>query len=908
MAANPEQAGIDTLGAAAIEAQDKDLQETREWLDALSAVIESQGPERAHFLLEQLLEHARQSSIDMPFSATTGYVNTLEPDQEERCPGNLEIEERLRAYMRWNAMAMVVKANRHHPEDGGDLGGHISSFASLANMFGAGFNHFWHAESEHHGGDCLYIQGHSSPGVYARAFLEGRLTEEQLLNFRQEVGGKGLSSYPHPKLMPEFWQFPTVSMGLGPLMGIYQARFLKNLHARGIANTENRKVWVFCGDGEMDEVESLGAIGVAARENLDNLIFVINCNLQRLDGPVRGNGKIIQELEGEFRGAGWNVIKLIWGSYWDPLLARDKDGALRKVMMDTLDGDYQAMKANNGAYVRKHFFGKDPRTLEMGARMSDDDIWRLQRGGHDPQKVYAAYHAAVHHKGQPSVLLIKTVKGFGMGKSGEGKNTAHQTKKLTDEDILAFRDRFNIPIPDAQIAELPFYKPDDDTPEMKYLHERRKALGGYLPHRRVKAAEQFTVPALETFKPVLEPTAEGREISTTQAYVRFLTTLLRDKALGPRTVPILVDEARTFGMEGLFRQIGIYNPQGQLYTPQDREQVSYYKEDKAGQILQEGINEAGGMASWIAAATSYSTNNRIMIPFYIYYSMFGLQRVGDLCWAAGDMQARGFLLGGTSGRTTLNGEGLQHEDGHSHIMAGTIPNCVSYDPTFAHEIAVILHHGLQRMAEKQDNVYFYITLLNENYAMPGLVAGTEEQIIKGMYLCKEGKKLTPRVQLLGSGAILRESIAAQELLEKDWGVGANVWSCPSFNELTREGQDCERHNLLHPLEAPRLSFVSQQLGKHAGPVVASTDYMKAYAEQIRPFLPKGRTYKVLGTDGFGRSDFRYKLREHFEVNRHYIVVAALKALSEEGTVPVTQVAEAIKKYGIHAGKINPLYA
>ncbi len=916
MAANPEQARVDILSTAANDAPDKDSQETQEWLDALTAVIESEGPERAHFLLEQLLEHARQSSIDMPFSATTGYVNTLEGNQEERCPGNLEIEERLRAYMRWNAMAMVVKANRHYPEDGGDLGGHISSFASLANMFGAGFNHFWHAESENHGGDCLYIQGHSSPGVYARAYMEGRLTEEQLLNFRQEVGGKGLSSYPHPKLMPEFWQFPTVSMGLGPLMGIYQARFLKYLHARGIANTENRKVWVFCGDGEMDEVESLGAIGVAAREKLDNLIFVINCNLQRLDGPVRGNGKIIQELEGEFRGAGWNVIKLIWGSYWDPLLARDKDGALRKVMMDTLDGDYQAMKANDGAYVRKHFFGKDPRTLEMVAKMSDDDIWRLQRGGHDPQKVYAAYHAAVHHKGQPTVLLIKTVKGFGMGKSGEGKNTAHQTKKLTDEDIKAFRDRFNIPISDDQIAELPFYKPADDTPEMKYLHERRKALGGYLPQRRVNADEVFRVPALESFKSVLEPTAEGREISTTQAYVRFLTTLLRDKELGPRTVPILVDEARTFGMEGLFRQIGIYNPEGQLYTPQDREQVSYYKEDKAGQILQEGINEAGGMASWIAAATSYSTNNRIMIPFYIYYSMFGLQRVGDLCWAAGDMQARGFLLGGTSGRTTLNGEGLQHEDGHSHIMAGTIPNCISYDPTFAHEVAVILHHGLKRMVEKQDNVYFYLTLLNENYAMPGLVAGTEEQILKGMYLCKEGAKApakgaagaAPRVQLLGSGTILRESIAAQALLEKDWGVAANVWSCPSFNELTREGQDCERFNLLHPLESERVSFVGQQLEKHTGPVVASTDYMKAYAEQIRPFIPKGRTYKVLGTDGFGRSDFRYKLREHFEVNRHYIVVAALKALSEEGAVPVTKVAEAIKKYGIDADKINPLYA
>jgi pyruvate dehydrogenase E1 component len=889
-------------------ANDADSQETREWIDALSAVVASGGQERAHFLLEQLLEQARQEGIDMPFSATTGYVNTIETADEERCPGNLEIEERLRAYMRWNAMAMVVKANRLHPADGGDLGGHISSFASVANMFGAGFNHFWHAESENHGGDCLYIQGHSSPGVYARAYLEGRLTEEQLLNFRQEVDGKGISSYPHPKLMPEFWQFPTVSMGLGPLMAIYQARFLKYLHARGIANTENRKVWVFCGDGEMDEVESLGAIGVAAREKLDNLIFVVNCNLQRLDGPVRGNGKIIQELEGEFRGAGWNVIKLIWGSYWDPLLARDKDGVLRKIMMDTLDGDYQAMKANDGAFVRKHFFGQHPKGLEMVAKMSDEDIWRLQRGGHDPQKVYAAYHKAVNHKGQPTVLLIKTVKGFGMGASGEGKNTAHQTKKLTDDDIRIFRDRFNIPIPDDQLAEVPFYKPADNTPEMEYLHARRKALGGYLPHRRTKADEKIPVPPLETFKAVLEATAEGREISTTQAYVRFLTILLRDKELGPRAVPILVDEARTFGMEGLFRQIGIYNHQGQLYTPQDKDQVSYYKEDKSGQILQEGINEAGGMASWIAAATSYSTNNRIMVPFYIYYSMFGLQRVGDLCWAAGDMQARGFLLGGTSGRTTLNGEGLQHEDGHSHIMAGTIPNCVSYDPTFAHEVAVIMQHGLQRMVEKQENVFYYITLLNENYPMPGLQPGTEEQIIKGMYLCKEGAKLTPRVQLLGSGTILRESIAAQELLEKDWGVSANVWSCPSFNELARDGQDCERYNLLHPTDKARVPFVAQQLEKHSGPVVASTDYMKAYTDQIRSFLPKGRTFKVLGTDGFGRSDFRSKLREHFEVNRHYIVLAALKALSEEGTVPVAKVAEAIKKYGIKTDRINPLYA
>ncbi|MDZ5460193.1 pyruvate dehydrogenase (acetyl-transferring), homodimeric type [Azohydromonas lata] len=895
--------------AGAAAANDQDPQETREWLDALSAVIESEGRDRGHFLLEQLLEHARQNSIDMPFSATTGYVNTIEPQEEERCPGNLEIEERLRAYMRWNAMAMVVRANRHNPADGGDLGGHISSFASLATMLGAGFNHFWHAATPEHGGDLLYIQGHSAPGIYARAYLEGRITEEQLLNFRQEVDGQGLSSYPHPKLMPEFWQFPTVSMGLGPLMAIYQARFLKYLHARGIADTSKRKVWVFLGDGEMDEPESLGAIGLAAREKLDNLIFVVNCNLQRLDGPVRGNGKIVQELEGEFRGAGWNVIKLLWGGYWDPLLARDKEGILKKVMMDTLDGDYQAMKANDGAFVRKNFFGRHPKLLEMVSKMSDEDIWRLQRGGHDPQKVFAAYHRAVNTTGQPTVLLIKTVKGYGMGKIGEGKNTAHQTKKMAEDDIRAMRDRFNIPIPDDKLADVPFYKPSDDMPEMKYLHERRKALGGYLPARRPKAEESLTVPPLETFKAVLEPTAEGREISTTQAYVRFLTQLLRDKEVGPRAVPILVDEARTFGMEGLFRQIGIYNPAGQLYTPVDKDQVMYYKEDKGGQILQEGINEAGGMASWIAAATSYATNNRIMVPFFVYYSMFGFQRIGDLAWAAGDMQARGFLLGGTSGRTTLNGEGLQHEDGHSHILAGTIPNCVSYDPTFAHEVGVILHHGLKRMVEKQDNVFYYITLLNENYPMPGLKAGTEEQIIKGMYLLEEAPaeaKVT--VNLLGSGTILRESMEAKKLLEADWGVGANVWSCPSFNELARDGQDAERFNLLHPTETPRVAYVTEQLGAHAGPVVASTDYMKNYAEQIRAFIPKGRSYKVLGTDGFGRSDFRFKLREHFEVNRHYVVVAALKALADEGVLPARTVADAIAKYGIKADKINPLYA
>jgi pyruvate dehydrogenase E1 component len=890
--------------------QDDDAQETQEWMDALSAVIEREGPHRAHDLLERLLDHARQSSIDMPFSANTAYVNTIDAAHEAHCPGNIEIEERLRAYMRWNAMAMVVKANRHHPEDGGDLGGHIGSFASLAHMLGAGFNHFWHAPSSDHGGDCLYIQGHVAPGIYARAYLEGRLTEEQLLNFRQETGGKGLSSYPHPKLMPEFWQFPTVSMGLGPLMGIYQARFLKYLQAREIAKTDNRKVWVFCGDGEMDEVESLGAIGLAARENLDNLIFVINCNLQRLDGPVRGNGKIVQELESTFRGAGWNVIKLLWGSNLDPLLARDKEGVLRQLMMDTPDGDYQAFKANDGAYVRQHFFARDPRALAMVANMTDDEIWNLRRGGHDPQKVYAAYHAAVHHTGQPTVLLIKTVKGFGMGKSGEGKNNVHQTKKLTDDDIKAFRDRFNIPVPDSQIASIPFYKPADDTPEMRYLHERRQALGGYLPHRRTRSDESFTVPPIDTFKAVLEPTALGREISTTQAFVRFLTQLLRDPALGTRVVPILVDEARTFGMEGLFRQIGIYNPAGQQYTPVDKDQVMYYREDTQGQILQEGINEAGGMSSWIAAATSYSTSNRIMLPFYVYYSMFGFQRVGDLAWAAGDMQARGFLLGGTSGRTTLNGEGLQHEDGHSHILAGTLPNCISYDPTFAHEVAVILHHGLKRMVESQDNVFYYLTLLNENYAMPGLTAGTEDQIIKGMYLCKPGLEgaTGPRVQLLGSGAILRESLVAQKLLAEDWGVVADVWSCPSFIELAREGQACERHQLLHPLDAARKPFVTQQLASHTGPVVASTDYIKAYAEQIRAFIPKGRSYKVLGTDGFGRSDFRSKLREHFEINRYFIVLAALKALSEEGTVPVVKVAQAIEKYGIQTEKVDPLLA
>ena len=885
---------------------DIDPQETQEWIAALEAVIHAEGPERAQFLLEALIDKTRRSGGLVPFSGATAYVNSIPVALEEHCPGNLEHEERLRSWMRWNAMAMVVRANRAD----GDLGGHISSFASLANMLGIGFNHFLKGPLHPKGQDLLFIQGHSSPGIYARAFLEGRLTEDKLNRFRREVDGGGLSSYPHPKLMPDFWQFPTVSMGLGPIMAIYQARFLKYLHARDITDTAERKVWAFCGDGEMDEPESMGAIGLAAREKLDNLVFVVNCNLQRLDGPVRGNGKIIQELESDFRGAGWNVIKVIWGGYWDPLLAVDHEGILKKVMIDTVDGEYQNYKANDGAYVRKHFFGKHPKLLEMVSKMSDDDIWRLNRGGHDPHKIYSAFSAAVRHKGQPTVILVKTIKGFGMGKVMEGRNTAHQTKKLDDQSIREFRGRFGIPVSDEQLPDVPLLMPSADSPEMRYLKERRDALGGPLPHRRMKADEALEVPQLDVFAPVLEATAEGREISTTQAYVRCLTQLLRDKSLGTRIVPILVDEARTFGMEGLFRQIGIYSIEGQKYEPVDRDQVMYYREDIKGQILQEGINEAGGMSSWIAAATSYSTNNRIMIPFYIYYSMFGLQRVGDLAWAAGDMRARGFLLGGTAGRTTLNGEGLQHEDGHSQILASTIPNCISYDPTFSHEVAVILHNGLERMVRNQEDVFFYITIMNENYAHPGLKKGTEEQILKGMYLLEQvgDAKAKLRVQLLGSGTILREVQAGARLLEEQFGIASDVWSCPSFNELRREGLDVARHNLLHPTAAPRLSFVGQQLAGHEGPVVAATDYMKAFADQIRPFIPEGRRYSVLGTDGFGRSDSRAKLREFFEVDRRYVAVAALHGLMQDGKVKPKQVQDAIASMGIQADRINPAFA
>jgi len=897
MAANPN------LQAA----NDPDLLETQEWMEALETVLAREGPERAHYLLEKLIDKARRSGAYIPFSANTAYINTIPPHLEEQSPGDPALEERLRSFVRWNAMATVVRANRGE----GDLGGHIASYASVGTLMEVGFNHFWRAPTEQFGGDLVYVQGHSSPGVYARAFLEGRLTEQQLANFRRDVDGKGITSYPHPKLMPEFWQFPTVSMGLGPIQAIYQARFLKYLHARGIADTAGRKVWCFCGDGEMDEPESLGAIGMAAREKLDNLIFIVNCNLQRLDGPVRGNGKIIQELEGDFRGAGWNVIKVIWGSYWDPLLARDKDGWLLRLMEETVDGEYQNYKANDGAFVRKFFFGKFPQTLEMVSRMSDADIWRLNRGGHDPHKIYAAYAAAAKHVDQPTVILAKTVKGYGMGKIGEAKNPTHQLKKLDADAVREFRDRFAIPVADDKLEEMPFYRPAENAPEMKYLHERRRALGGYLPQRRRAASEKIKVPELSAFNAILERTAEGREISTTQSFVRFLTQLVRDKELGPRVVPIIPDEARTFGMEGMFRQLGIFSQQGQLYDPVDKDQVMYYREDKAGQILEEGINEAGAMADWIAASTSYSTHNRIMVPFYIFYSMFGFQRVGDLAWAAGDMQSRGFLLGATAGRTTLNGEGLQHQDGHSHVLSAMIPNCISYDPTFAHEVAVIMQSGLRRMVEDQENIYYYITLMNENYPHPGLKKGQEQGILKGMYRLREGPAGSgaglsiPRVQLLGSGTILREVIAAAELLEKDWGVAGDVWSVTSFTELRRDGIDVERWNLLHPAERQRKAFVTEQLERTAGPIIASTDYVRLFADQIRPYLPRGRDYRVLGTDGFGRSDTRAKLREFFEVNRHFVVVSSLRALADDGALPAAKVAEAIRRYGIDPDKANP---
>ncbi|MEP7061365.1 MAG: pyruvate dehydrogenase (acetyl-transferring), homodimeric type [Betaproteobacteria bacterium] len=878
---------------------DGDPLETREWTEALAGVLEHEGPDRAQYLIEELIALARREGAYVPFSANTDYINTIPADLQPRMPGDQAIEERIRNVGRWNAMAMVLRANKNS-----NVGGHIASYASAATLYDVGFNHFWHAPSENHGGDLVFFQGHSSPGIYGRAYMLGRFDEAQMDHFRQEVDGHGIASYPHPWLMPDFWQFPTVSMGLGPLMSIYQARFMKYMQDRGVATTEGRKVWCFCGDGEMDEPESMGAIGMAARENLDNLIFVVNCNLQRLDGPVRGNGKIIQELESDFRGSGWNVIKVIWGTGWDTLLARDKNGLLKKRMMEAVDGEYQTFKSKDGAYVRKYFFGKYPELLDMVSDWTDDEIWHLNRGGLDSFKVYAAYKAAAEHKGQPTVILAKTIKGYGMGESGEAQNITHQQKKMSIDSVKRFRDRFRIPVADADLEKIPYVRFAEGSPELEYMRGRRMALGGYLPQRRRKV-EPMPVPPLATFERLLKSTEE-REISTTMAFVQVLQLLVRDKVLGKHIVPIVPDESRTFGMEGMFRQLGLWNQKGQLYTPEDADQLMFYKESKTGQILQEGINEAGGMCDWMAAATAYSTHGVQMIPFFIFYSMFGFQRFGDLAWAAGDMRSRGFLLGGTAGRTTLNGEGLQHEDGHSHVLFSVVPNCVSYDPTFGYEVAVIVHDGLRRMISEQEDVYYYISLMNENYRQPAMPEGAAADILKGMYRFQSGapgKKGAPRVQLLGSGTIFREVMAAAELLKSDWGVDADLWSCPSFTELARDGNAVERHNLLNPDAKARVSHVAKCLADTQGPVIAATDYIRAFAEQIRAQVP--RRYVVLGTDGFGRSDTREQLRRFFEVDRHYVTVAALKALADDGTVPVKTVVDAIKKYSIDPARPAP---
>ena len=882
---------------------DVDPRETEEWIESLHSLLERDGAERAHFILETLRDEARRAGVGLPYSATTAYVNTIPASREIRTPGDAKIERRIRAIIRWNALAMVVKANRLSSE----LGGHIASFASSATLYDVGFNHFWHAPTESHGGDLVFFQGHSAPGIYARAYLEGRISKDRLHRFRREVDGGGLSSYPHPWLMPDFWQFPTVSMGLGPIMAIYQARFMKYLHNRGLLHTEGRKVWAFMGDGEMDEPESMGAITLASREKLDNLVFVINCNLQRLDGPVRGNGKIIQELEGAFHGAGWKVFKVIWGSYWDPLLNEDTSGLLRHRMEEAVDGEYQAFKAKGGAYTRERFFGRYAELEKMVSHMSDEDIWRLNRGGHDPHKVYAAYDAAVRHRDQPVVILAKTVKGYGMGEAGEGQNITHQQKKMGEEALKAFRDRFDIPISDDEIADAPFYRPPEDSEETRYLRARRSALGGPLPQRRSRT-EALPIPALSAFESQLEGGGK-REFSTTMAMVRIIATLSRDKESGKLVVPIVADEARTFGMEGLFRQLGIYAPTGQLYEPVDSDQLMYYREDKQGRILQEGINEAGAISSWISAGTAYSTHGINMIPFYIFYSMFGFQRVGDLAWAAGDIQARGFLVGGTAGRTTLAGEGLQHDDGHSHLFSASIPNCLSYDPTYAYELAVIVRDGMRRMFEEQESVFYYLTVMNENYRHPAMPDGVEEGILRGMYLVREsgapkGSESAPRVQLLGSGTILREVLAAAELLEEDYDVAADVWSATSFTELRRDGMRAERWNLLHPSQAPRESYVARCLRERRGPVVAASDYVKLFADQIRPYVP--RTYLSLGTDGYGRSDTRASLRRFFEVDRHFVALSALKALAEDGDVPGARVADAISRYRIDPDKSDPL--
>jgi pyruvate dehydrogenase E1 component len=877
---------------------DTDPLETREWLDALEAVLEREGPERAHFLLERLIDKARRSGAYLPYSANTAYVNTIPVHRQASIPGDQALERRIRSLIRWNALATVVQANRTHS----GLGGHIASFASVATLFDVGFNHFFRAPDETQGGDLIFFQGHSAPGIYARAYLEGRLSEQQLLNFRQEVGGEGLSSYPHPWLMPDFWQFPTVSMGLTPMMAIAQARLMRYLDDREILDTNGRKVWAFLGDGEMDEPESMGSLSLAARERLDNLIFVVNCNLQRLDGPVRGNGKIIQELEAVFRGAGWNVIKVLWGSYWDPLFARDTQGLLAQRMDEAVDGEYQAYKARGGAYTREHFFGKYPELAAMVANMTDEDIWRLNRGGHDPHKIYAAYAAAVAHRGQPTVILAKTVKGYGMGEAGEGQNITHQQKKMGEAALKRFRDRFNIPIDDDQIGDVPFYRPAEDSPEIRYLKERREALGGFLPVRLTRA-EPLHVPELGDFELLLKGT-EDRQMSTTMAFGRLLAALFRNKEIGRLVVPIVPDEARTFGLEGMFRQQGIYSSVGQLYSPVDIDQVMYYREDKKGQILEEGINEAGALCSWMAAGSAYSNHGINMIPFYIFYSMFGFQRVGDFIWAAGDMQVRGFLMGGTAGRTTLEGEGLQHQDGHSHLAAAAVPNCVPYDPTFAYELAVIVQDGLRRMYREQERVFYYITVMNENYEHPPMPEGVEEGILKGMYLLRGGNaERAFRVQLMGSGTILREVLAAAQLLDEDFGVAADVWSVPSFTLLKREGMEAQRWNMLHPEQEPRVSYVEQCLGDSEGPVIAATDYMRGFADQIRPFV--NRRYLVLGTNGYGRSDTRGKLRQFFEVDRRHVAVAALKPLADEGVLPAATVAEAIGKYEIDPEKPAP---
>ena len=880
---------------------DVDALETQEWLAALESVVREEGVERAQYLLEQVLEKARLDGVDMPTGVTTNYINTIPAAQEPAYPGDTTIERRIRSIIRWNAIMIVLRASKKDLE----LGGHMASFQSSAAFYETCFNHFFRAPNEKDGGDLVYYQGHISPGIYARAFVEGRLTEEQLDNFRQEVDGKGLPSYPHPKLMPEFWQFPTVSMGLGPISAIYQARFLKYLNGRGLKDTTAQRVYAFLGDGEMDEPESRGAISFAAREKLDNLCFLINCNLQRLDGPVMGNGKIIQELEGLFRGAGWNVVKVIWGNGWDKLLAKDTTGKLLQLMNETIDGDYQTFKAKDGAYVREHFFGKYPETAALVADMTDDEIFALKRGGHESSKLYAAFKNAQDTKGRPTVILAKTVKGYGMGDAAEGKNIAHQVKKMDMTHFLAMRNRLGLQdlISDEEVKNLPYLKLEEGSKEFEYLHARRKALHGYTPQRLPNFTGEFIVPALEDFKPLLEE--QSREISSTMAYVRSLNILLKDKNIGQNIVPIIEDEARTFGMEGLFRQIGIYNPHGQNYTPQDRDIVSYYKEATSGQVLQEGINELGAMSSWVAAATSYSTNNLPMIPFYIYYSMFGFQRVGDMAWMAGDQQARGFLLGATAGRTTLNGEGLQHEDGHSHILAGTVPNCISYDPTFAYEVAVILQDGIRRMYGEQENVFYYLTLMNESYAHPAMPAGAEEGIRKGIYKLETHAGNKAKVQLMSSGTIMNEVRKAAQILSEEYGVASDVYSVTSFNELARDGQACDRFNMLHPEAEVKVPYIAQVMGTE--PAIAATDYMKNYADQVRAFIP-AQSYKVLGTDGFGRSDSRENLRRHFEVNAGYVVVAALNELAKRGEVEKSVVAAAIKKFDIDTEKTNPLYA